>query len=44
MMLFTDIGLGTTLVVIAIFMAGQLIDLLKRDGLWSKKIARRTEG
>jgi hypothetical protein len=37
--LMTEIGLGTVLIALAAFLIWRLIDLFKRKGLWSKKLA-----
>ena len=39
LMLLTDIGLGLMLVLLAIFMVWRLVDLLKKNGQWSKDLA-----
>ncbi len=38
-MLFTDIGLGTILVALAVLMLWRLFDLFKGEGVWKKELA-----
>jgi hypothetical protein len=38
-MLFTDIGLGTILIMLAVFMLWRLFDLFKGDGVWKRELA-----
>ena len=37
--IFTDIGLGVVLIVLATFMMWRLIDLFKKDGRWAKELS-----
>ncbi len=37
--LLTEIGLGSVLIALAVFLIWRLIDLFKRKGLWSKELA-----
>lgn len=37
--IFTDIGLGVVLIVLAAFMMWRLIDLFKKDGRWAKELS-----
>jgi hypothetical protein len=39
-MLLMDIGLGLTLVFLAIFIIWRFIDMLKANGSWKKDIAK----
>jgi hypothetical protein len=43
LMLSIEIGLGTLLVILAVFMVWRLVDLFKKDGRWSKELTEAQE-
>ena len=42
-MLFTDLGLGTVMLVLAALMTWRLVDLFKKNGRWKRELAEAAQ-